>query len=50
MIGFVGQKLDPASGFYPLGNGHRWYAPPIRRFTSPDALSPFWAVMTREVV
>ncbi|MBM7395798.1 MULTISPECIES: RHS repeat-associated core domain-containing protein [Pseudomonas] len=41
MIGFVGQKLDPASGFYPLGDGHRWYAPPIRRFTSPDALSPF---------
>jgi RHS repeat-associated protein len=41
LLGFTGQWIDPISGTYPLGNGHRFYHPQLRRFSSPDALSPF---------
>jgi RHS repeat-associated protein len=39
--GFNGQCLEPATGGYLLGNGHRLYNPVLMRFTRPDALSPF---------
>ena len=39
--GFNGQRLEPATGGYLLGNGHRLYNPVLMRFTRPDALSPF---------
>lgn len=41
VTGFVGQPRDPALGWYLLGNGHRVYNPVVRRFHSPDRLSPF---------
>lgn len=40
-LAFCGQHLDPLTGSYPLGNGHRFYSPNLRRFISPDTLSPF---------
>ncbi|XRA82999.1 RHS repeat-associated core domain-containing protein [Pseudomonas putida] len=40
-LAFCGQHLDPLTGSYPLGNGHRFYRPSLRRFISPDVLSPF---------
>lgn len=39
--GFNGQRLEPATGGYMLGNGHRLYNPVLMRFTRPDGLSPF---------
>jgi RHS repeat-associated protein len=39
--GFNGQRPEPATGGYLLGNGHRLYNPVLMRFTRPDALSPF---------
>lgn len=39
--GFNGQRLDEVTDCYPLGNGYRNYSPGIRRFASPDSLSPF---------
>lgn len=39
-MGFNGQLREP-SGWYSLGNGHRVYNPVLRRFHSPDRLSPF---------
>ncbi|WP_338156756.1 RHS repeat-associated core domain-containing protein [Pseudomonas mosselii] len=41
MTGYVGQPREPALGWYLLGNGHRVYSPVVRRFHSPDRLSPF---------
>lgn len=38
--GFNGQLREP-QGWYHLGNGHRIYNPVLRRFHSPDHLSPF---------
>ncbi|MHA6198533.1 RHS repeat-associated core domain-containing protein [Pseudomonas wadenswilerensis] len=38
--GFNGQLLEP-QGWYHLGHGHRAYNPALRRFHSPDRLSPF---------
>ncbi|MFJ4393637.1 RHS repeat-associated core domain-containing protein [Pseudomonas sp. NPDC089396] len=38
---FCGQRRDPLTGNYPLGNGHRFYSPTLMRFMSPDSLSPF---------
>lgn len=40
---FTGQRLDPASGCYLLGNGYRSYNPRLMRFHSADNLSPFAA-------
>lgn len=38
---FKGEREDPISNGYLLGNGRRLYSPSLMRFTSPDALSPF---------
>jgi len=42
-MGFNGQLRETATGWYHLGNGHRVYNPVLRRFHSPDLLSPFGA-------
>ncbi|CAO98069.1 RHS repeat domain-containing protein [Erwinia tasmaniensis] len=39
--GFNGERVDPVSGCYHLGNGCRTYNPVLMRFNSPDSLSPF---------
>ena len=39
--GFNGAYLEGAIDIYLLGNGYRAYSPKLRRFISPDALSPF---------
>jgi RHS repeat-associated protein len=41
LLGFNGESLDPVSGWYLLGRGHRAYDPTLMRFLSPDTLSPF---------
>ncbi|WP_052300797.1 RHS repeat-associated core domain-containing protein [Rahnella aceris] len=41
--GFNGERPDPVSGSYHLGNGYRAYNPVLRRFNCPDSLSPFGA-------
>jgi len=41
--GFNGERVDPVSGTYHLGNGYRAYNPVLGRFTCPDSLSPFGA-------
>lgn len=38
---YAGERRDPAMGLYLLGNGHRAYSPRLKRFFSPDLLSPF---------
>ncbi|WP_407311803.1 RHS repeat-associated core domain-containing protein [Pseudomonas sp. nanlin1] len=38
---FNGQYRESASELYMLGNGYRGYSPLLRRFYSPDSLSPF---------
>jgi RHS repeat-associated protein len=43
MLGFNGERNDPVLGNYHLGNGYRMYNPALRRFTSPDSMSPFGA-------
>lgn len=42
-VGFNGQRVDPVSQRYHLGNGARSYNPVLMRFNSPDSLSPFGA-------
>lgn len=42
-IAFNGQLPEATTGHYLLGHGHRGYSPALRRFLSPDALSPFRA-------
>ncbi|GAB7531541.1 hypothetical protein PS3A_39530 [Pseudomonas sp. 3A(2025)] len=39
--GFNGERRDPATGHYLLGNGYRAFNPVLMRFNSPDNLSPF---------
>ncbi|CAM3272682.1 RHS repeat-associated core domain-containing protein [Pseudomonas floridensis] len=39
--GYLGEKPDPVTGHYLLGNGYRAYNPVLMRFNSPDSLSPF---------
>ncbi|MEG2042624.1 MAG: RHS repeat-associated core domain-containing protein, partial [Hafnia sp.] len=39
--GFTGERSDPVTHHYSLGNGHRWFNPVLMRFNSPDSLSPF---------
>ncbi|WP_046237825.1 RHS repeat-associated core domain-containing protein [Pseudomonas syringae pv. coryli] len=39
--GFNGERPDPSTGHYLLGNGYRAYNPVLMRFNSPDSMSPF---------
>lgn len=41
LLGFNGERPDPLTGHYLLGNGYRAYNPVLMRFNSPDRLSPF---------
>ncbi|WP_336299062.1 RHS repeat-associated core domain-containing protein [Pseudomonas sp. WJP1] len=41
LLGYNGEALDPVTGHYLLGNGHRAFNPVLMRFNSPDRLSPF---------
>ncbi|AUH51245.1 hypothetical protein CXB49_10695 [Chromobacterium sp. ATCC 53434] len=43
VLGFNGERLDPVSGAFHLGNGYRTYNPALMRFHCPDNLSPFGA-------
>ncbi|PNP47800.1 hypothetical protein THARTR1_10485 [Trichoderma harzianum] len=40
-VAFNGQRRDPVTGWYHLGNGYRVYNPVLRRFHVPDPGSPF---------
>lgn len=40
-VAFNGERFDAFSSHYWLGNGYRSYLPILRRFNSPDDLSPF---------
>lgn len=39
--GFNGERADPVTGHYPMGNAYRSFNPVLMRFNSPDSLSPF---------
>jgi len=41
LLGFNGERSDPVTGHYSLGNGHRQFNPVLMRFNSPDSWSPF---------
>jgi RHS repeat-associated protein len=41
LLGFNGERRDPVTGHYLLGNGYRAFNPVLMRFNSPDKLSPF---------
>jgi RHS repeat-associated protein len=41
LLGFNGERRDPVTGHYLLGNGYRSFNPLSMRFNSPDSLSPF---------
>lgn len=41
LLGFNGERPDPVTGHYLLGNGYRAFNPLLMRFNSPDSLSPF---------
>ncbi|VVO51611.1 RHS repeat-associated core domain-containing protein [Pseudomonas silesiensis] len=41
LLGFNGERPDPVTGCYLLGNGYRAFNPALMRFNSPDGLSPF---------
>ena len=41
LLGFNGERPDPVTGHYHLGNGYRQFSPVLMRFTCPDSLSPF---------
>ncbi|MFE4016497.1 RHS repeat-associated core domain-containing protein [Streptomyces sp. NPDC059101] len=43
VLGYDGERTDPALGWLHLGNGYRAYNPALMRFTAPDSLSPFGA-------
>ncbi|WP_240207694.1 RHS repeat-associated core domain-containing protein [Vibrio sp. CyArs1] len=40
-LGFNGERKDPATGLYHLGNGYRAYNPRLMRFHAMDSMSPF---------
>lgn len=40
-LGFNGERSDPVTGHYLLGNGYRALNPVLMRFNSPDSWSPF---------
>ena len=41
LLGFNGERPDPVTGCYLLGNGYRACNPVLMRFNSPDSWSPF---------
>lgn len=41
VLAFNGERLDPSTRTYALGNGNRTYHPTLFRFSSPDLFSPF---------
>jgi RHS repeat-associated protein len=41
LLGFNGERPDPVTGHYLLGNGYRAYNPVLMRFNSPDNMTPF---------
>jgi RHS repeat-associated protein len=41
LLGYTGERADPVTGHYLLGNGYRAYNPVLMRFNSPDSLTPF---------
>ncbi|POA19080.1 Rhs family protein [Pseudomonas sp. FW300-N1A1] len=41
LLGFNGERSDPVTGHYHLGNGYRQFNPVLMRFNSPDSWSPF---------
>ncbi|CAI8810431.1 RHS repeat-associated core domain-containing protein [Pseudomonas sp. IT-P4] len=41
LLGFNGERPEPVTGCYLLGNGYRAFNPVLMRFNSPDSLSPF---------
>ena len=41
LLGFNGERSDPVTGCYLLGNGYRAFNPVLMRFNSPDNASPF---------
>lgn len=41
VMGFNGERPDPVTGHYMLGNGYRAFNPVLMRFNSPDSWSPF---------
>lgn len=41
LLGFNGERPDPVTGLYLLGNGYRAFNPVLIRFNSPDSWSPF---------
>ncbi|WP_434602062.1 RHS repeat-associated core domain-containing protein [Pseudomonas sp. Z4-7] len=41
LLAFNGERPDPVTGHYLLGNGYRAFSPVLMRFNSPDSLSPF---------
>jgi RHS repeat-associated protein len=41
LLGFNGERPDPLTGHYLLGNGYRAFNPVLMRFNSPDILSAF---------
>jgi len=41
LLGFNGERPDPVTGYYHLGNGYRQFNPVLMRFNSPDSWSPF---------
>lgn len=41
LLGFNGERSDPVTGCYLLGNGYRAFNPMLMRFNSPDSWSPF---------
>jgi RHS repeat-associated protein len=41
LLGFNGERPDPVTGPYLLGNGYRAFNPVLMRFNSPDSWSPF---------
>ncbi|WP_082457581.1 RHS repeat-associated core domain-containing protein [Pseudomonas sp. Leaf48] len=41
LLAFNGERPDPVTGHYPLGQGYRQYNAVLKRFNSPDSWSPF---------
>ena len=41
VMGFNGERPEPVTGHYLLGQGYRAFNPVLMRFNSPDSLSPF---------
>ncbi|MEH6352534.1 RHS repeat-associated core domain-containing protein [Pseudomonas sp. 3JA] len=41
LLAFNGERPDPVTGHYLLGNGYRAFNPVLMRFNSPDRFSPF---------